>query len=115
MAWIFERNLSAWCDAVSVLFGTALTDSEWEAIRRGVFSSRTDGAFQYRLGGPDGVEVSAQLDDPPDVVHVWTPPGSHDCEIKTITLMCRFFTIQGSVRASEPEPGPDRSRGAASV
>jgi hypothetical protein len=100
MAWIFERNLGAWSDAVSILFGTALTDGEWEAIRRGVLSSRTEGTFQYRLGGPDGVEVSAQLDDPPDVVHVSATPSSHDGEIETITLMCRLFTIQGSVRRS---------------
>ena len=101
MAWIFERNLSAWCDAVSVLFGTALTESEWADIQRGVLSSRTDGAFQYRLGGQDGVEVSAMLDDPPDVVHVSATPSSHDGQIEMITLMCRLFTIHGSVRMSE--------------
>jgi len=114
MAWIFERNLGAWCDAVSVLFGTALTDAEWEAIRRGVLSSRTDGAFRYLLGGPDGIEVTAQLDDPPDLVLLGIPANSHDGKIETITLMCRLFTIQGRVRRHEMR-GPNLSPGAGAI
>jgi hypothetical protein len=108
MAWIFERNLGAWCDAVAVLLGTALREAEWTAIRRGVMSSRTDGAFQFRLGERDGVEVSAMVDDPPDVVHVSATPSSHDGEIQTITMMCRLFTIQGSVRLFEGDAAPER-------
>jgi hypothetical protein len=100
MAWIFERNLGAWCDAVSVLLGAGLTDKDAQAIRTGVASAKPGSSFRYRLGGPDDVEMTAVLDDPPDVVHVWIEPNSFDAIIEGITMMCRFFTINGSIRRS---------------
>ena len=103
MAWIFERNLGAWCDAVSILCGTPLTDAEWAGVRRGVSLSRMGGAFSFRLGGRDGVEVSACLDDPPDIAHVHASPSPLDEKIETVTMMCRLFKIQGFARPSEDE------------
>ena len=101
MAWIFERNLGAWCDAVSILFGTTLTDAAWADVHRGVASSRMGGAFSFRLGGPDGVDVSACLDDPPDVAHLHSAPSPLDDKIETVTMMCRLFNIRGFSRPSE--------------
>jgi hypothetical protein len=116
MAWIFTKNLGAWCDAVSFLFGTALTDREREDILRGVPSMTEAQQFRYQLGGPDGIEVTACLDDPPDVAHVWMDLNPLDSKIDVITMMCRSFTIKGSITRVE-EPRRDSSlheeRGAA--
>jgi hypothetical protein len=101
MAWILERNLGAWCDAVSLLFGTALSETEWEDIRRGVSLATGASPFRYRLGGPDGVEVNALVDNPPDVAHVWIDPNPLDNKIEAISMMCRYFTIQGAIRREE--------------
>jgi len=105
MAWIFGKNLGPWCDAVSLLFGTALTPSEWEELHRGVSSAEGSAPFRFRLGGPDGLEVSACMDDPRDVVHVWVDPGPLDEKIGVITMMCRFFTIRGRVSRDVAPPG----------
>jgi hypothetical protein len=105
MAWIFESNLGAWCDAVSILCGTTLTDAEWADVRRGVSSSRMGGAFSFQLGGRNGVEVSACLDDPPDIAHVHTAPSALDDKIETVTMMCRLFKIQGFARPSDDAGG----------
>ena len=105
MAWIFERNLGAWCDAVAVICGTALTDAAWEDVRRGVSLSTGRRPFSFRLGGRDGVEVSACLDDPPDIAHVHTAPSPLDDKIQTVTMMCRLFKIEGFARRSEGEGG----------
>ncbi len=113
MAWIFDRNLGAWCDAVSVLLGAALSAKEWEDIRRGVSSATAGGnSFHFRLGERDAVEVVAQLDDPSDVVHVWIDPNPHplDSKIDVITWMCRHFTIKGEIRRSEGAIEPDLAR-----
>ena len=101
MAWILTRNLGAWCDAVSCLFGTALTDREREDIRRGVSTATGATPFRYHLGGRDGVGVSACLDDPNDVVHVWIDPSFLDIKIEVITMMCRFFRIEGAITRFE--------------
>jgi hypothetical protein len=106
VAWILTRNLGAWCDAVSYLLGTALTDREREDIRRGVSIATGAKPFRYQLGGRDGVEVSACLDDPNDVAHVWIDPSPLDTKIEVITMMCRSFRIEGAItRFEEGIPG----------
>lgn len=106
MIWILTRNLGAWCDAVSYLCGTALTDREREDIRRGVAMATGATPFRYRLGGRDGVEVSAYLDDPNDIAHVWIDPSPLDAKIEVITMMCRCFRIEGAISRFEQEkPG----------
>jgi hypothetical protein len=66
-----------------------VSPSRWPSKTRAISS------FRYRLGGPDGVEMTAVLDD-----HVWIEPNSFDAMIEGITMMCRFFTIKGSIRRS---------------
>ena len=90
---------------MSLLFGTGLTNKEAEDIRTGVSLSKPGSPFRYRLGGRDGVEMTAALDDPPDVVHLWSEPNPLDDKIEVITLMCRFFTILGSIRRHDEPVG----------
>ena len=101
MAWIMTRNLGAWCDAVSYLSGTALTDREREDIRRSVSSATGAEPYRFQLGGRDGVEVSACLDDPNDVAHVWIDPSPLDTKIEVITMMCGCFRIEGAITGFE--------------
>lgn len=102
MAWIRARNLGAWCDGVSYLFGTALTDREREDIRRSVSMATGAKPFRFRLGGRDGVEVAACLDDPADIAYVWPDPSPLDSKIEVVTMMCScFFKIQGAISRFE--------------
>jgi hypothetical protein len=100
MAWIRACNLGAWCDAVSVLFGGALAESEWKGIRRGI-SEATGAAFRFRLGGRDGVEVAAILDEPSDIAHVWLVANASQGTVEGITMMCKSFRIEGTIRPAE--------------
>jgi hypothetical protein len=106
VAWILTRNLGAWCDAVSHLFGTALTDREREGIRCSVSMATGAKPFRFRLGASDSVEVSACLDQPNDVAHVWIDPSPLDTRIEVITMMCQSFRIEGAItRFEEGMPG----------